>query len=136
MADITIHQDKIINTMARLKSREAERASDTGEDRETIGAMLDLTGLNKVAFSFVRRLDKLEGDKRDDVLRSLHPLLDLMDGHWNGNRTPDMFDGSVDPEDEPFDDDPEDDEGEFDDEIADEANAFEAHLAQVAEAAE
>lgn len=136
MADIAIHHDKIINTMARLKSREADRASDTGEDRETIGAMLDLTGINKKAFAFARALDKMEPDKREDVLRSLHPLLDMLDSHWNGNRTPDMFDGSVDPDDEPLDDDPEDDEGEFDDEIADEANAFEAHLAQVAEAAE
>lgn len=138
--EISVHHDKIINTMARLKAREADRASDTGEDRETIGAMLDLTGLNKVAFSFVRRLDKLEGDKRDDVLRSLHPLLDLMDGHWNGNRTLDMFDGAINPEgedDTPFDpdDEPEEDD-DLDDEIADEADEFEAHLAQVAEAAE
>lgn len=92
MADISIHQDKIISSIARWKSQEAARASDAGETRDEIGALLELTGLNKKALSFVRSIDKMEQHKRDDVLRSLMPLLDLLDKAWNGQKTPDMFD--------------------------------------------
>ena len=93
--ELSVHHDKIVNTIDHLKSHERGRASDAGEDREAIGHLLELTGLNKKAFSFVRSIDKLESDKRDDVLRSLHPLLDLMDKRWNGQSTADMFDGGV-----------------------------------------
>jgi len=93
--ELSVHHDKIVNTIEALKSNERNRASEAGEDREEIGNLLELTGLNKKAFSFVRSIDKLEADKRDDVLRSLHPLLDLMDKRWNGQNTPDMFDGGV-----------------------------------------
>lgn len=90
--ELSVHYDKIVNSFAAWKSGERDRASDAGEMRAEIGQLLELTGLNKKAVSFVRALDKLEQDKRDAVLRSLHPLLDLMDRAWNGNRTPDMFD--------------------------------------------
>lgn len=93
--ELSVHHDKIVNTIEALKSNERNRSSEAGEDREAIGHLLELTGLNKKAFSFVRSIDKLESDKRDDVLRSLHPLLDLMDKRWNGQNTPDMFDGGV-----------------------------------------
>ena len=89
--DIATHTDKIIGVMRRVGSNEAERASGAGEDREEIGSLLELTGLHKRAFAFVRMLDKQEPDKRDDILRSLHPLLNMMDGHWNSQKTPDMF---------------------------------------------
>ena len=138
--ELAVHHDKIIGTMGRLKAREAERASDTGEDRETIGAMLDLTGLNKTAFSFVRRLDKLADDKREDVLRSLHPLLNLMQPHWDGQSTADMFGDAVEHDEDPAPDEdfsaPDAMPADPDDEIAQEADEFERHLAQVSEAAE
>jgi hypothetical protein len=35
--ELAIHQNKIINTFDRIGSREKERASDAGEDREEIG---------------------------------------------------------------------------------------------------
>lgn len=95
--ELAVHQEKIINTFDRLASREKARASDAGEDREEIGSLLDLTGLNKVAVSFTRRLHKMEPKKRDDVLRSLGPLLDLMQKRWDGQTTPDMF-GQTAPE--------------------------------------
>lgn len=89
--ELAVHQNKIINTFTRLASREKERASDAGEDREEIGSLLELTGLNKKAVSFARALHKMEPEKRDDVLRSLEPLLELMRAHWDGQGTPDMF---------------------------------------------
>lgn len=105
--ELHVHEDKITGLMGRLKGREAGRASEAGEDREAIGSMLELTGLNKKAFSFVRALDKLDDDKRDDVLRSLTPLLELMQPHWDGQSTPDMLDAAdEDDEDDPQDVDP------------------------------
>lgn len=95
--DLSIHQDKILTTMADIKSNERSRASEAGDDREKIGNLLELTGLNKKALSFVRSIDKMEPDKREDVLRSLHPLLDLLDKSWNGQNTADMFEGSAEP---------------------------------------
>lgn len=104
--ELTTHFDKITGLMGRLKSREASRASDAGSDREEIGSMLELTGLNKKAFSWTRMLDKMEPEKREDVLRSFDALRDMLDPHWDGQSTPDMLDGSA-PEEEPEDEDPE-----------------------------
>lgn len=111
--ELAVHQNKIINTFDKIGSREKERASDAGEDREEIGKMLDLTGLNKKAVSFCRMLHKQEPDKRDDIIRSLKPLLDLMEKHWDGQTTPDMFNGPA----EPADDLPESPDADFDKEI-------------------
>lgn len=116
--DLAVHQNKIINTFDKIGSREKERASDAGEDREEIGAMLELTGLHKKAVSFCRMLHKQEPDKRDDILRSLHPLLGLMEAHWGGQSTPDMFRDADKDEDE--------------DDLQGDADDFEAHLAEVA----
>lgn len=149
--ELTVHYEKIVSNMARWKSGEKDRASEAGEMREEIGRLIELTGLNKKAFSFVRMLDKQEPEKREDILRSLTPLLDMMETHWNGNKTPDMFEAGEEPV-EPaapgkpsYDPDADFDEigvvqasdtEEPDSEIAEEADAFEAQLAQVSEAAE
>lgn len=89
--DIDEHKSRIFRLCDKIAAREAERASDTGEDREEIGSLLDFTGINKIAFAFIRKLDKMESDKRDDVLRSLGPLQTLFEPRWNGASTPDMF---------------------------------------------
>jgi hypothetical protein len=89
--ELSVHTDKIINTVERLKSAEASRASDVGEDREAIKELLELTGLNKTAFAWIRRLDKLEPDKRADVMRSFGALMSLFEGKWGAQSTPDMF---------------------------------------------
>lgn len=140
--DLSIHQDKILTTMADIKSNERSRASEAGDDREEIGNLLELTGLNKKALSFVRSIDKMEPDKREDVLRSLHPLLDLMDKSWNGQNTADMFenastlasDAQAGHHDDETDDEAEDDDP--DPELAADEAEFESHLAEVSEAAE
>jgi hypothetical protein len=82
--DLTTHERKILGTMRRIRDREEGRASDAGEDREEIGSLLELTGLHKKAFSFVRSLDRMAEEKRNDVIRSLHPLLAMMQPHWDG----------------------------------------------------
>ena len=144
MSEFTHHHDKIMSKFAKWKSQEAERASDVGEQREEIGALLELTGINKKAFAFVRSLDKLEADKRSDVLRSLTPMLDMFDRHWNGNATPDMLDlpkptyaADLDLSDdapEPEDDDVDDGfDEDGDPEIQEEADDFDDALARAAE---
>lgn len=151
--ELTVHYEKIVSNMARWKSGEKDRASDAGEMREEIGSLIELTGLNKKAFSFVRMLDKQEPEKREDILRSLTPLLDMMETHWNGNKTPDMFEAGEEPVEPAAPGKPSyDPDADFDEigvvpasdediayvaeadagEIAEEAVAFEDHLAEVA----
>ena len=136
--ELTVHRDKIINSFARWKQGEADRASDAGEMREEIAKVLDLTGLNKKAFSFVRMLDKQAPDKRADILRSLEPLLNLMRPHWDGSNTPDMFTENDDAV-EPVEDEPIGHNGgpsireDADAEIAEEADDFDKALAEAAE---
>ncbi len=136
--DLDVHYDKIVSSFSDWKSQERSRASEAGEMREEIGQFLELTGLNKKAVSFVRALDKLEADKRDDVLRSLTPLLEVMDRAWNGNRTPDMFEqpavetASDAPRKPSYEQDFTVEDDPVDPEIAAEDEAFESHLAEVA----
>lgn len=99
--ELSTYFDKITGLMGRVKGREANRASEAGEDREEIGSMLELTGLNRRAFSFVRSLDKMQPEKRDDVLRSFDSLRDMLDPHWDGQSTPDMLDGKAPVEEAP-----------------------------------
>lgn len=113
--ELAFHTDKIIGTFDRIGSREKERASGAGEDREEIGSLIELTGLHKKAVSFCRLLHKQEPDKRADIIRSLKPLLDLMEAHWDGQATPDMFSVPV----------------ESDDSLDAEDAAFQKHLAEV-----
>lgn len=137
--DLDFYSEKIVSKIADWREQEKGRASEAGEMRADIGVFLEQTGINKRALSFVRSLDKMNEEKRDDVLRTLHPLLEIMDRAWNGNKTPDMFDQEpVDPatdeaprkasyeQDFSVDDEP------VDPEIAAEDEAFEAHLAEVA----
>jgi len=121
--DLQTHFDKIVSTMARIKSNEATRASDAGEDRQEIGSLLELTGVHKKAFSWIRSLDKLEADKREDVLRSFDALRDMLEPHWRGqSSTPDMFDDdAVEPSN---DDDFEPQHEHSDPELAEDADEF------------
>ena len=130
--EISVHQDKIIGTFNRIGARERERASDAGEDREEIGSLIEFTGLHKKAVSFVRMLHKQEDDKRADILRSLHPLLEMMEAYWDGQKTPDMFADAVEPAGEEPIDEPADDNGEpGDEDLQAEADDLDAHLAEV-----
>ena len=136
--DLSAHSEKIINSLDRWKMDEASRASDAAETREEIGALIETTGVNKKALAFVRALHKMPQDKRDDVLRSLDPLMGVMQPVWDGQKTPDMFpeDSAVELASPSYRADPDfsvptDDEP-GDPEIAAEAEAFDEHLAQVA----
>lgn len=133
--ELAIHQNKIINTFDRIGSREKERASDAGEDREEIGSLIELTGLNKKAVAFARMLHKQEPDKREDILRSLRPLLDLMEAHWQGQSTPDMFGDAVEHDEPPAFDRDVAYSGD-DEELSEATDDFLNHLAEVEAAAE
>lgn len=129
--DLKTHERKIFALCDKIGSREQERASDVGEDREEIGAVIELTGIHKKAFAFVRSLDKMEADKRNDVLRSLTPLLKLFEGRWNASSTPDMLGANVTPirSERPVNDSEGND---LPQDFKDEVSAFEAGLATVA----
>ena len=87
-----MHFEKTVNSFERWKSQDASRASDVGEQREDIKQFLELTGFHKKAVSWLRALDKMEADKRDDVLRSFDELRrEILEQHWNGQKTPDFF---------------------------------------------
>lgn len=132
--ELSVHQDKIIGAFNRIGAREKERASDAGEDREEIGSLIEFTGLHKKAVSFVRMLHKQEDEKRADILRSLYPLLEMMEAYWDGQKTPDMFADAVEPAGDDAVEEPADDDGEpGDEELQAEADDFDAHLAEVAE---
>lgn len=149
--DLRIYHDRIINTVNSIISNERDRASDAGDDRESIGKLIEQTGVHKKAMSFVKALHKMEPDKRDDVLRSFDALRIEFEKNWGGQKTADMFEAepvepaplgkpSYDPEPDfaevgvgPAADD---ETVEFsDDEIAQETEAFEDHLAEVEGAA-
>lgn len=138
--DLGMWKDKIVNSIAAWRSADANRASEVGEQREEIAHLLELTNVNKKALSWIRALDKLEADKRDDVLRSFDALREhVMEPHWNGQRTPDFWeDAPVEPatEEAPrkasYEADFSVDDGPVDPEIAAEDDAFEKHLAEVA----
>jgi hypothetical protein len=104
--ELSVHHDKIINTLNKHIGHERDRASEAGADREEHGKMLELTGLNKTATAFIKKLHKMEQDKRDDVLRSFDALRFEMEKNWGGQRTGDMFDPADDAV-EPSDDVPE-----------------------------
>lgn len=140
--DLSVHSEKIITSLDRWKMDEASRASDAAETREEIGSLIEQTGVNKKALAFVRALHKMPQDKRDDVLRSLDPLMGVMQPVWDGQKTPDMFpeDSAVELASPSYQADPDFpvptgvwlDDGPGDPEIAAEADSFEEHLAEVA----
>ena len=138
MVTITVYRDKIINSIARWRGEDATRASDVGEQREEIASLIETTGVHKKALSWIRSLDKLEADKRDDILRSFDALrTDIMEPHWGGQKTPDMFADSdaVEPDDgamprQSYEPDP---DFEGDPDIQDDADDFKAALADAAE---
>lgn len=86
-----IHQDKLLRKLGEWKAEDATRASEVGEQRADIKDFLELTGWNKTALSWVRKLDKLDDEKRSDIIRSFDDLRSIMDNAWGGQSTPDMF---------------------------------------------
>lgn len=92
--DLKQHAQAIFWVLDRLKGREESRALDVAEDRDEMAALVETLALNKAALAFVRKLDRMDAAKRDDVLRSLDPLLEVFHARWEGISTPDMLDGS------------------------------------------
>jgi hypothetical protein len=89
--DLKIYHDRIINTVNRIISNERDRSSDAGEDRESIGSLIEQIGVNKKAMAFIKALHKLEPEKREDTLRSFDALRGEFEKNWGGQKTIDMF---------------------------------------------
>ena len=87
-----MHHDKLLSKLQEWKEIEADRSSEVGEQREDMKNFLELTGWNKKALAFIRALDKMSQEKRDDVLRSFDDLRNTLEPHWDGQSTPDMLD--------------------------------------------
>lgn len=135
-----INEDKLVTKIAQWRGEDADRASSAGETRGDIKSFLEATGWEKTALSWVRKLDKMSEEKRDDTLRSFDDLRGVLSTYWDGNKTPDMFTKTDDAV-EPVDDEPighnggpewePDEDG--DAEIAEEADDFDKALAEAAE---
>ena len=78
------------------RSDDASRAFEAGERREDMKSFLELTGWNRTALSMIARLNKLDEDKRQDVLRSFDEMRSEMQPVWDAGNTPDMFDDLAD----------------------------------------
>lgn len=89
--DLKIYHDRILNTVNSIISNERDRASEAGEDRESIGSLIEQIGVNKKAMSMVKALHKLEPEKREDTLRSFDALRIEFEKNWGGQKTADMF---------------------------------------------
>jgi hypothetical protein len=106
--EVKVDHDALIGKLHQWRDEDAERASSAGETREDIGRFLDKTNVNKKCLSHMRQVDKMSPEKRADYRRSLALIFPMLEAHWDGQGTADMFD-----ENEQFSDDPvdiEDDE--------------------------
>lgn len=86
-----MHEDKLLNKIGQWKEEDQSRNEESGEQRADIKSFLELTGWNKTALTWIRRLDKYSEEKREDILRSFDDLRETMDAHWAGQKTADMF---------------------------------------------
>lgn len=86
-----MHEDKLLRKLGQWKGEDQDRAEATGEQRSDIKSFLELTGWHKSALAFIRKLDKLSDEKRDDILRSFDDLREIMQPAWDGQKTEDMF---------------------------------------------
>jgi hypothetical protein len=95
--------DKLATQLGRWRESEASRASDAGEMRQEIGVFIEDHGLNKKGLSWVRALDKMPKEKRDDVLATFDSLRETMQPGWDGQKVLD-FDAPIEPVNHPFED--------------------------------
>lgn len=142
---MAMHDRKLFDKLNQWKGEDASRASEVGEQRADIKDFLELTGWHKTALSWARKLDKLDSDKRDDILRSFDDLRRALAEKWGTDTTPDMFDAAYDA---PVAEVPDGEAAEnvtpmrkrkadpLPDDLQRESDDFDAHLAQVQEAAE
>ncbi|GIT90130.1 hypothetical protein JANAI62_03870 [Jannaschia pagri] len=90
--DLNVDHDNLVSHMDAWARGESKSASEAAERRGEIRQFLDDNpGLHKKALSDIRRIDKMDDEKRADYLRSFDHLRDLLQGQWEGQSTPDMF---------------------------------------------
>lgn len=86
-----MHTEKLHRKVKEWRGLEASRAEEVGEQRADMKDFLELTGWHKTALAWMRKLDKLDDEKRADILRSFDDLRNEMQPVWDGASTPDMF---------------------------------------------
>lgn len=98
-AESGIDRDKLVQKVRKWNKADADRASSAAVTREDIGKFLEREPrVHKKALSWVRALDKMDEDKRADLLRSLDRILPMMREEW-GQGQGDLFPEGIAPAD-------------------------------------
>lgn len=78
-----------------LKNLKGDVSSTNGKLRNELKQHLENTGLHPKAVAIVRQLDEMTDTARPDVLRSLHAMLDLLEGARWKDRQGDFLDDAA-----------------------------------------
>lgn len=90
--ELNVDHDNLVSHMTTWAEAETSANSEAAGRRAEIKQFLDdHPGLHKKALSDIRRIDKMDDDKRDDYFRSFDKLRETLSGNWEGQKTPDMF---------------------------------------------
>lgn len=124
-----IEHDMLLGKIGQHNHEDAERASSAAVTRQDIGAFVEQTGVNKTAYSWLRRIEKI-GDKSQDqamdIIRSLKTCIPMLESHISGQSEMEFDGGEVadDQVDEAADDDGVEEGSTLDAELDDEAIDF------------
>lgn len=89
---LEVDHDNLVSHLSAWAAGEKTAAASAAERRSEIGQFLeDHPGLHKKALSDIRRINKMDEEKRDDYFRSFDKLRDVLEMNWKGQSTPDIF---------------------------------------------
>lgn len=89
--------DRLKRSVRRWNEDDKERASGAAETRGEIGAYLDdEPKIHKRALADVRRIDRMDPEKRSDYLRSLDALIEAFRPDWSDGQDELPFEASPD----------------------------------------
>lgn len=87
--------DRLKRNVRRWNEDDKERASGAAETRGEIGAYLDdEPKIHKRALADVRRIDRMDPEKRSDYLRSLDALIEAFRPDWSDGQDELPFEAS------------------------------------------
>ena len=136
MPEIDVKLDNLVDKLEAWKRSDSNAGTINAETRQDKGQFQNDYGVHKTSLSWIAKLDKLDDDKRDDILSSFDHLRGIIEPKWIGQSTPDMFDDGETPseaeagEEVEFDDD---DEADMPVETDEEIEAFDAEVDAVVE---
>jgi len=91
-SDVDVDFDALTAFLTDMKDKKKGISSATGTLRSALKAYLDNSGLHPKAVAIIRQLDDMNITQRNDVLRSLNPLLDIMDAKFWIDQQDDFLD--------------------------------------------